>query len=281
MGKKIIFTQEQIDNIKERYLKGESAASIGRLYNVSSQTIRRLLDKESIVSRKNRRIFFNENIFEDIDTAEKAYWIGFITADGYVNEDRGVLSIKLGGKDRNHLEKFIKFINGESKMIKTRYHNLTGNELVEAVVNSRKLTNDLVKLNIRQAKSSREQVAPIPEEFIKDYIRGLFDGDGHIEEKSIDLVNSVEVLKFVQTHLHETCDITLNKIINHFNTHRFYICKNRHKTLEYLYYDNCIALERKYNIVKNILELKKEKEFLKLQYKKKLRKLVPSKVEIS
>ena len=83
------------------------------------------------------------------------------------------MSIKLNAKDRTHLEKFIKFIDGDENMIKTEYHNITGNELNRVVVNSRTIINDLVKLNIRQCKSSKEQVSPIPKEYIRDYIRGI------------------------------------------------------------------------------------------------------------
>lgn len=51
---------------------------------------------------------FNINIFHNIDTSEKAYWLGFIYADGYV--DRQGLSIALGEKDKVHLYKFSQFM---------------------------------------------------------------------------------------------------------------------------------------------------------------------------
>ena len=31
-----------------------------------------------------RKYNFNENYFENIDSIEKAYWLGFIAADGYI-----------------------------------------------------------------------------------------------------------------------------------------------------------------------------------------------------
>lgn len=95
LGKKIIFSEEQIEKIIKMYNDGISMVKIAEQFNCSNKTIGRLLKKENIESRGNRKIFFNEEIFNNIDNAEKAYWIGFITADGYVNEDRGFLSIKL------------------------------------------------------------------------------------------------------------------------------------------------------------------------------------------
>lgn len=40
--------------------------------------------------------YVNENIFENIDTEEKAYWLGFMFADGCINRtsDRIELSLK-------------------------------------------------------------------------------------------------------------------------------------------------------------------------------------------
>ena len=52
-------------------------------------------------------IEYHRHIFDQIDTQEKAYWLGFILADGYLNTNKHMLRIKLGDKDKHHLEKFI------------------------------------------------------------------------------------------------------------------------------------------------------------------------------
>ena len=72
-------------------------------------------------------IEYNRHIFDDIDSSEKAYWLGFIIADGYLNDDKNMLRIKLGDKDKNHLIKFIKFLGGDLSMLKNEIHNTTGN----------------------------------------------------------------------------------------------------------------------------------------------------------
>ena len=255
MGKKIIFSNEQIKDIKDRYSNRESYVSIGQVYNVSNKTIKRVLDNENVQSRGNRKHNYDEHIFDKIDNAEKAYWIGFITADGYVNEDRGFMRIKLQECDLEHLKKFIKFIGGDEGMIKYEYHNITGNKQYYAEVNGRYFINSLVKLNLRQAKSSgKEQLSPIPKRYIRDYIRGLWDGDGHIEERRLDLISSVEILEFVQNYLKEKCFINKNRILEHCNTYRIYICKNREIVLKHLYYKKCIALDRKYNLVAQLVK---------------------------
>lgn len=249
LGKKIIFSEEQIEKIIKMYNDGISMVKIAEQFNCSNKTIGRLLKKENIESRGNRKIFFNEEIFNNIDNAEKAYWIGFITADGYVNEDRGFLSIKLQYSDIKHLKKFTKFIGCSEDNIVIKYHNITGKPLCRICLNSKKLVNSLIRLNIRQNKSTNEHVAPIPNEFIKDYIRGIIDGDGHIDKERIDICNSIEVLTYIKEYLNEKCYTTIGKICNHYNTHRIFICKNRGLALKHLYYDNCICLDRKYNFI--------------------------------
>jgi len=72
-------------------------------------------------------IEYNRHIFDKINTPEKAYWLGFIVADGYLNVERRMLRIKLGNKDKHHLEKFILFLNGDNTMLKSETHNITGN----------------------------------------------------------------------------------------------------------------------------------------------------------
>jgi hypothetical protein len=54
---------------------------------------------------------FNEDYFEIIDTPEKAYFLGFIFADGCLidnpKEYRYKLNIKIHSKDEDILKKFI------------------------------------------------------------------------------------------------------------------------------------------------------------------------------
>ena len=53
---------------------------------------------------------FNENVFDSIDTEEKAYWLGFIFADGYISLKGNSFELSLKGSDSEHLDKFNKFM---------------------------------------------------------------------------------------------------------------------------------------------------------------------------
>lgn len=253
MPSKIIFSKDQIKDIIQKYLKGLSTIKIGNDYNINNKTIGRLL-KNNNIKVSNRKHFYNEKYFDKINTSDKAYWLGFILADGYVNEKKYFMRIKLQECDKYHLYKFIKCINGDKNMIHFEYHNITGNKEYYVEVNGKYFINSLIKLNIRQAKSSgKEKLSPIPKRYIKDYIRGIWDGDGHIENKKLDLISSIEVLSFVQEYLCKKCNSNINKICDHCNTYRIYVCKNRINVLKHLYYTNCLSLDRKYNIARNII----------------------------
>lgn len=255
MPKKIQFNDTQIKDIINRYESGESALSIGRVYNVSNKTIQRLLEKHNIKNRGNRKHFYKEDIFKKIDTAEKAYWIGFITADGYINEERGFMRIKLQECDRPHLSKFVKFVKGDEGMIKHEYHNITGKKQYYVEVNGRNFIDSLVALGIKQKKSMNEQwCEQIPEKYIKDYIRGIIDGDGclDVKRRNFDISCSKNLLEPLQNYLITNYGTTKTKIYNHCNTHRLYVSVNAVIILDDLYYKRCVALDRKKNIVKII-----------------------------
>ena len=74
-------------------------------------------------------INYNRHIFDNINNEEKAYWLGFIVADGYLNSDKHMLRIKLGNKDKQHLIKFIKF----NKLIFTSQNKFIGSYPVELI----------------------------------------------------------------------------------------------------------------------------------------------------
>ena len=256
--KKTEFNETQIKDIVERYKNGEAIMNIRKDYNVSHSTINRVLKENNVAIRGNRKHFYNEDIFKKINTAEKAYWIGFITADGYINEDRNFMRIKLQEKDKDHLYKFMKFIGGDEGMIKYEFHNITGDKQWYIEVSGKTFIKSLVELGIRQKKSSNEQWCnKIPEKYIKDYIRGIIDGDGHIslENKRFDICNSESLLIQLQNFLIKEYNTSKTKIYDHCNTKRLFVTVNATDILFDLYYKKCVSLDRKYKTVKILKQL--------------------------
>ena len=205
-------------------------------------------------------IEYNRHIFDQIDTQEKAYWLGFILADGYLNTNKHMLRIKLGNKDKHHLEKFIQSLNGSKDMLKSEQHNTTGNTQWYVSTYSKEIYNALSKLKIEQAKSGHEKIPPIDKIYYRDFVRGLWDGDGFIRESlnGIGLVGSKECLEFVQKLFQEQLNIKPLKIYEHYNTFKIEYRSTKNaipKIISYLYQDNDIALDRKMELANQIKKI--------------------------
>lgn len=215
--------------------------------------------------RKNRKYYFDENIFEEIDTPEKAYWLGFITADGCIettkNEQRTYyrLKILLSKKDDSHLTKFAKFIGNEklNHIYSTIYLNATQKEYEQATIqiNSKKIINDLISLGIEPKKSTKERPPLfLKKEFIRDFIRGEFDGDGSIAmtKSNITIVGSFELMNWIKKKVDEHFNRSIGYVYKdcksqNLFSYQIHAKKDVFLFLEWIYKDSSIYLERKYN----------------------------------
>lgn len=204
---------------------------------------------------------YNRHIFDIIDTPEKAYWLGFIIADGYLNIDRRMLRIKLGNIDKQHLIKYIEFLDGDIEdMLKSETHNITGNTQWYVTTYCKEIRDALVNLSVKQAKSGNEHVPQLPQNLYRDFIRGLWDGDGFIRKnlKGIGLVGSYECLKFVQDYFKEQLNIKPLKIYNHCNTYKIEYRSTKKAIpliINHLYQENDICLDRKKLLADQIKKL--------------------------
>lgn len=122
---------------------------------------------------------FNEEYFENINSSEKAYWLGFLFADGNIYKNQ--LTLKLQQTDKNHLKKFKIALDSEHPI-----HDgisITNNKQYfysSFFIGSKKLCYDLIKINLIQNKSFKIKFPRIEEKFYSHFIRGYFDGDGCI-----------------------------------------------------------------------------------------------------
>ena len=230
---------------------------IYRKYGYKSETFVKKCDVLNIPIR-NRKYTFLFDFFKKINTEEKAYMLGFILADGYICEQRGELRIKLSAKDADILLKFNKALESDVP-IKYLYHSTTGNKLVSISYSSREMLNDLHKYNLFANKSMQEIFyREIPRYFLKDYIRGIFDGDGFIRKnlKQIGCCGSKDVISQIILNLKNelNLNICLDTHLKYDESSHIYRCwftgENAEKIINYLYKDSNIYLDRKYNLAK-------------------------------
>ena len=114
----IYYLDEKEEAAVKEYIENEflTFADIKRKYGYKSELFKIKLAICGYDTNRRYTVQFDRRKFQFIDTEEKAYWLGFITADGYNNQDRGFLSIKLGVIDKEHLQKFLNFMNSNSEI---------------------------------------------------------------------------------------------------------------------------------------------------------------------
>jgi len=208
----------------------------------------------------NKKYKINDNFFENINTENQAYWLGFIMADGCVTYlPRIRLRMVTAKQDRLHLKKFLLDTKGTQKI----YYNKCNNSY-NLDISSKKMVDDLVKLGVVPRKTFKEKVSPINKILLRHFIRGYFDGDGCFkiyQRKNRKMFSmcfsiscgSMSCLKNIQNILVKNLKINKTKIrkanaiyeLNHGGN------KQTIKIMEWLYQDANIFLERKFNKYKH------------------------------
>lgn len=235
-----------------------SLTDVAKKFKTKTDTIKRRMAVMGIKYQPRNIKQYNRKAFTDISTEEQAYWLGFILADGYINEDRGFLRIKLGEIDTNHLVKFATFMQEPNATIKTDIGGAysRNNKCVYLEYSSRDLVNDLKKYGLHQKKSGIEKPYIFNDEnLVLAYLRGIIDGDGHIESGYFKLVGSKEVCQYVKEVFSQWYDFKSDKkyIYEYGTIYSFEIrSKNVNNILKRIYQDATIYLDRKYEIVQKI-----------------------------
>ncbi len=117
------------------------------------------------------------NSYFKTQSPEMAYILGFIAADGCLQDDNGTrLSIILSEKDREHLEKIVNCLSYSGEL-----HHSSSNNACYFNIGSREIFNDLLSYGITPRKSlTLKWPDNLEEKYYPDFIRGYFDGDGCI-----------------------------------------------------------------------------------------------------
>lgn len=246
------------------YLNGMSLRQISEKYHISRNNLSKYLKEQNIPIRytniTSRKYTCNENFFENIDSEEKAYWLGFIMADGFIqshiHNNSKYIGIALKKEDKKHLEKFKNTINATYKLqeyVQDGYNQ--NSEKIRILICSSKMYNDLVNLGLSESKTFHESFPNIPQHLQRHFIRGVFDGDGSIYWNNRD--------KCLGVHICGNKDLLLG-IINYFE--KLGCSKNIQKSrsisdihfshtkalfvLNEMYKDSTVYLDRKYEIYK-------------------------------
>lgn len=141
---------------------------------------------------------FVRDFFKVIDTKEKAYWLGFLFADGYIviehssSGDYYRMGLELSEKDRILIEKFCKTIGLNLNHVKTRVrlHSYTKKRYRVCLIRwgdqdfAKDLINHGMKYEFNDSKGKRVKTMKLPDflnyELMVAFILGFYDGDGSL-----------------------------------------------------------------------------------------------------
>lgn len=247
-------------------------------YNTRVEEIQKLLPKRSKTAiwaqgerlglKQNRnysRLSVNENYFKKW-SANMAYLLGFTLSDGCIIEGTykgysDALKFGVQKRDTDILEKIKKELSSKHKI------SLYKNGLHFCITNQT-IVNDLKKLGIIYRKSLHENIPSVPKRYIRDFIRGIIDGDGSISfdkegrYPTLSVCGGKNTISYIQNHFlfkfHIYSRIARRKKVQFI----YYIAyrANSAKTLiDYLYNNSELHLQRKFRLAQKSLKIKIKK----------------------
>lgn len=252
-------TIEEENELCQDYINGMGSTMLSRKYNINPASVCRILDIYNVKKRtlKEARNNFlqralDENFFENIDTPQKAYWLGVMYSDGYISETNkytNYFGISVKVEDIKWLEKFksdLKY-NGEIKIYTQTCGYGVGMKYARLLIGSNKIVEDLKKLGVIPHKTQENLHIPdIP--YKDDFVRGLIDGDGSLRQSAPDV--RLCGCKTLMIDVGEYLGLPY-KLYQDKNIWGLYFSRNNSRILEKRLYENAKTyLDRKYELAK-------------------------------
>jgi len=256
-----------VNNIIFDYTNNITNKEISEKYNINRGVVQRILKRNDIklktLSESSRKhIFLNEHYFKNIDTNEKAYILGLLYSDGYINKNG--FGISLHEKDKEILEKISKIIYGkivlgyrkEKEIIhfKNKAYHSGPQYRLEIVSNIMK--NDLINNGCVRNKTFKIRLPELKNiNLYKSFIRGYFDGDGclcipknNIGNITFTLTSNINFCDDIKNYITKNLDVNMKSGVryNEVGFNRLTGAKQVTKFMNWLYEDADIYLYRKF-----------------------------------
>lgn len=178
---------KDMDGILQKYVDlcrgGYNRKEIAEAMNVSIDSVSYYARKTGVHLIPSRKPNINQDYFECIDSEEKAYILGFLSADGYLDRDCKSISLAINQKDIEILQRMKIEMNCGNAIRKTHTPNC-----VRLNMCSKKMVSDLMKYGICRNKSKYLTFPSIDNELYRHYFRGYCDGNGCVSKRQVAIV---------------------------------------------------------------------------------------------
>lgn len=265
---------EWISRAIELRKSGLSYAKIAKEIGKSKQTVSYYLKQEGygpnekyIRTNQNQpnKKYVDENFFENIDTEEKAYWLGFMYADGCVNTSRESFELSLKEEDYDHIVKFKKSLHSEHNIGKKKKYTKDKCYIsYRLCIRNKKMKQDLIKHGCVPKKTKVLTFPELRDDLIIHFIRGYVDGDGCITSHktskiSLEILGTYEFLSAIRNYFKLDSDKYIYSF-SHSDIERLIITGQKaFNIIERMYKDSTISLDRKFNRYKEFATLFRNK----------------------
>lgn len=256
------FVKEKYALIDERLPKliqeGKTSKEISLLLGISKSAVYRRCKKLNLnIPNHHNALKFNNTVFDNINTEDKAYWLGFLYADGNVHSNQNIISISLKKDDIEHLKKFKTFLNAKNNIcISTAKISNKEYPVCKLSVCDKYFKETLINLGCVPKKSLILKFPSLnifeDKNLIYHFIRGYVDGDGCLTfskngRLELSILGTKEFLEGI-------CNIFPNKFASihkikrlKSNVYKIANCgKNADDVTYKLYSNSTIYLNRKY-----------------------------------
>lgn len=242
--------------IARKYAQGgRSMAQLGAEFGFTAATILKALRRQGVASRDRvtagRSYQIREDFFERVDSEEKAYWLGFLAADGSISPKKGSRSpsirVELQARDRPHLEKLRKALAATHPVRDTSRENIAASALGWR---SSLMAGHLAEYGLTPKKAARLilKLDKIRPELHRHFWRGAVDGDGWItlSHPQVGLVGSEHVCASFVAFLRSNAIRHTGRIYRVGNIARADVNGTAAaQTCHLLYHDATVSLDRK------------------------------------
>lgn len=182
MPRKIITSELKQEIIKYYLSQPMTMKQVEDKYELSHPTITKILkDVPRYSKAKLNNPNANERFFKNIDSEEKAYFLGLLISDGNVFKDstgrQASISITLDLNDEYILQKFKEVLNVNTSISKD------GRGCGQIAIRSNLMADDLKQYGVVPRKSYITYLPKINDIYMSHLIRGILDGDGSILAK--------------------------------------------------------------------------------------------------
>lgn len=215
----------------------------------------------------NRKFEITESFFDNIDTDEKAYFLGFLYADGCVKDKKNMVILALKESDKEILEKLNRLIHKDKPLYIAKDKREGNRENTVGIrICNKHVVNKLIELGCYPRKTFiLEYPAWLDKKLYGSFIRGYFDGDGSISMRyftgkspqlKFTLTGNGKFLRYVQKIIKEELNVNSSIEVRHKDRNNDIISIvvtggiQLEKLYDFLYCNSSIYLERKHELFK-------------------------------